>query len=164
MLVGTPEFYNWPRKYKICITGCRSWCCYPEINDIGLTSIKRVRGSEEEVGLSLRVGGGLSSEPFFARRLNAFVSWNQVPDVILGVTRIFRDADVLRQHRERARLKYLFKHHGWTEESFQKELERLIGFELDPAKPELAPADVFRDHAGIPRQKQSGHYERATAV
>src|SRR5881398_3438593 len=61
MLVGNPEFYNLPRKYKICITGCRSWCCYPEINDIGLTATKRVRGGDEEVGFSLRVGGGLSS-------------------------------------------------------------------------------------------------------
>jgi sulfite reductase (ferredoxin) len=164
MLVGNPEFYNLPRKYKICITGCRSWCCYPEINDIGMTGIKRVRGSEEEVGFSLRVGGGLSSEPFFARRLNAFVRWNQVPDVILGVTRIFRDADVLRQHRERARLKYLFKQHGWTEESFQQELERLIGFQLDPAEPETAPADVFRDHVGIRPQKQPGYYYVGTSV
>ncbi|MGH9583117.1 MAG: nitrite reductase, partial [Bryobacteraceae bacterium] len=112
MLVGNPEFYNLPRKYKICVTGCRSWCCYPEINDVGLTATKRVHGGREEIGFSLRVGGGLSSEPFFARRLNAFVKWNQVPAVITGVTRIFRDADVLRQHRERARLKYLFKHHG----------------------------------------------------
>ena len=29
MLVGNPEFYNLPRKYKICITGCRVWCSYP---------------------------------------------------------------------------------------------------------------------------------------
>jgi sulfite reductase (ferredoxin) len=164
MLVGNPEFYNLPRKYKICITGCRSWCCYPEINDVGLTATKRVRGSEEEIGFSLRVGGGLSSEPFFARRLNAFVRWNQVPEVISGVTRIFRDAEVLRQHRERARLKYLFKQHGWTDESFQKELERVIGFQLDPAEHEEAPADVFRDHVGSRAQKQPGYYYVGTSV
>jgi sulfite reductase (ferredoxin) len=158
MVVGNPEFYNLPRKYKICITGCRSWCCYPEINDVGLTATKRVRGDREEIGFSLRVGGALSSEPFFARRLNAFVHWNQVPDVIRGVTRIFRDSDVLRQHRERARMKYLFKHHGWTEESFQQELERRMGFQLDPAEPEEAPEDVFRDHLGIQPQKQPGYF------
>jgi sulfite reductase (ferredoxin) len=92
------------------------------------------------------------------------VRWNQVPDVILGVTRIFRDADALRQHRERARLKYLFKQHGWTEESFQKELERLIGFQLDPAEREEAPVDVFRDHVGIRAQKQPGYYYVGTSV
>ena len=105
MLVGNPEFYNLPRKYKISIAGCRSWCCYPEINDVGLTATKRVRDGKEEIGFSLRVGGALSSEPFFARRLNAFVHWNQVMEVCRGVTRIFRDSDVLRQHRERARMK-----------------------------------------------------------
>ncbi|MGA8029511.1 MAG: nitrite reductase [Bryobacteraceae bacterium] len=164
MLVGNPEFYNLPRKYKICITGCRSWCCYPEINDVGLTATKRTTGGQEEIGFSLRVGGGLSAEPYFARRLNAFVRWHQVPAVVLGVTRIFRDADVLRQHRERARLKYLFKIHGWTEESFQAELEQRIGFRLDPAEPEAAPADVYRDHVGVHPQKQPGYNYVGTAV
>lgn len=160
MLVGNPDFYNLPRKYKICITGCRSWCCYPEINDVGLTATKR----GEEIGFSLRVGGGLSSEPFFARRLNAFVQWNQVPAVITGVTSIFRDSQELRQHRERARMKYLFKHHGWTDESFQEELERRIGFRLDPAEHEEAPADAFRDHVGIHRQKQPGYFYVGASV
>jgi sulfite reductase (ferredoxin) len=96
--------------------------------------------------------------------LNAFVQWNQVPAVVTGVTRIFRDADGLRQHRERARLKYLFKHHGWTDESFQAELERQIGFSLDPAEPEEAPADVFRDHVGIHAQKQPGYFYVGSSV
>lgn len=124
---------------------------------MGLTATKKLRGDREEIGFSLRVGGALSSEPFFGRRLTAFVHWNQVPEVILGVTRIFRDSDVLRQHRERARLKYLFKQHGWTDESFQTELERRIGFQLDPAEPEEAPEDVYRDHVGIHAQKQPGY-------
>ncbi|MGH9619963.1 MAG: nitrite/sulfite reductase, partial [Bryobacteraceae bacterium] len=153
MLVGNPDFYNLPRKYKISIAGCRSWCCYPEINDVGLTATKR----GEEIGFSLRVAGALSSEPFFGRRLNAFVQWNQVPAVITGVTQIFRDSKELRQHRERARMKYLFKRHGWTDESFQEELERRIGFQLDPAEHEDAPADVFRDHVGVHAQKQPGY-------
>ena len=164
MLIGNADFYNLPRKYKICITGCRSWCCYPEINDVGLTATTRVRNGEREIGFSLRVGGGLSAEPFLARRLNAFVRWNQVPAVVLGVTRIFRDADVLRQHRERARLKYLFKQHGWTEEIFQTELEKRIGFQLDPAEHEDAPADLYRDHVGIHAQKQPGYFYVGAAV
>jgi sulfite reductase (ferredoxin) len=160
MLVGNPDFYNLPRKYKICITGCRSWCCYPEINDVGLTATRR----GEEIGFSLRVAGALSSEPFFGRRLNAFVHWNQVPAVITGVTSIFRDSQELRQHRERARMKYLFKRHGWTDESFQEELERRLGFRLDPAEHEDAPADVFRDHVGIQAQKQPGYFYVGSSV
>jgi sulfite reductase (ferredoxin) len=41
---------------------------------------------------------------------------------------------------------------------FQNELERRIGFQLDPAEPEQPPADVYRDHIGIHAQKQPGHF------
>jgi sulfite reductase (ferredoxin) len=63
---------------------------------------------------------------------------------------------VLREHRERARLKFLFMRHGWTAADFQKELERRIGFKLDPAVEEPIPNDVLRDHVGIHAQKQPG--------
>src|ERR1700684_777144 len=33
MLAGNADFYNLPRKFKICATGCPSWCSVPEIND-----------------------------------------------------------------------------------------------------------------------------------
>ena len=61
MLVGNSDFYNLPRKFKISITGCRVWCAYPEINDIGLTAIRRAVAGRSELGFSLRVGGGLSA-------------------------------------------------------------------------------------------------------
>jgi sulfite reductase (ferredoxin) len=157
LLVGNPAFYNLPRKFKICITGCRVWCSYPEINDVGLTAVTRTLNGHPEVGFSLRVGGGLSAEPMFANRLNAFVKWDQVISVIRGVTEIFRDADVLRESRERARLKYLFMRHGWTAATFQAELERRIGFKLDPMVDEKPPADIYRDHVGIHAQKQPGY-------
>jgi len=41
MLNGSPEFYNLPRKFKVSITGCRVWCSYPEINDVGLTAVRQ---------------------------------------------------------------------------------------------------------------------------
>jgi sulfite reductase (ferredoxin) len=102
------------------------------------------------------VGGGLSSEPFFAQRLRAFVQWDQVLPVVKGVAEIFRDADCLRENRERARLKYLFMRHGWTAESFQEELEHRIGFHLDPEVEVKPPADAYRDHVGIHPQKAEG--------
>jgi sulfite reductase (ferredoxin) len=43
---------------------------------------------------------------------------------------------------------------GWTAESFQEEIERRIGFHLDPAAEEQRPNDVYRDHVGIHQQKQ----------
>ncbi|MHB1840116.1 MAG: nitrite reductase, partial [Acidobacteriaceae bacterium] len=63
LLTANPEFYNLPRKYKVSITGCPSWCSYPEINDIGLTAARRTLDGKVETGYSIRVGGGLSNEP-----------------------------------------------------------------------------------------------------
>jgi sulfite reductase (ferredoxin) len=156
LLAGNAEFYNLPRKFKISIAGCRSWCSYPEINDIGLTAVTRQLGGKPEVGFSLRVAGGLSAEPYLGARLNAFVGWNQVLPVIKGIAELFRDSEVLREHRERARLKFLFLRHGWTAERFLNELQDRIGFTLDPAAEEHAPDDVYRDHVGIRAQKQPG--------
>jgi sulfite reductase (ferredoxin) len=164
MLAGNGEFYNLPRKFKISITGCRVWCPYPEINDVGLTAVERVLHGESEIGFALRVGGGLSTEPHLGAPLNAFVRWNQVLPVIKGIAELFRDSEPLREHRERARLKFLFLRHGWTPTDFQKELERRIGFQLDPAEPEHPPADVFRDHIGIHAQKQPGYCYVGSAV
>jgi len=154
--VGNAEFYNLPRKYKISITGCRVWCSYPEINDIGLTGVIRKRTGEEERGFSLRVGGGLSTQPHLGVRLNAFVAWNQAVPVVRAISEIFREADALRQSREQARLKFLFLKHGWNAATFLAEINRRLGFRLDPAEEEVPPADIFRDHVGIHPQKQEG--------
>jgi sulfite reductase (ferredoxin) len=162
--VGNAEFYNLPRKFKICITGCRSWCAYPEINDVGLTAVTRKIGGKEETGFSLRIGGGLSTDPYLAARLNAFVKQDQVVPVLRGVAEIFRESEVLRENRERARLKFLFLRHGWTAESFQQELEGRLGFRLEPAADEQPPNDLYRDHVGIHAQKQSGYFYVGAAV
>jgi len=159
--VGNAEFYNLPRKFKICITGCNAWCSYPEINDVGLTA---VRQSDGEVGFSLRVAGGLSTDPHLAQRLNAFVLPHQVLPVLTGIAKIFRDSDVLRESRERARLKFLFLKHGWTAERFLFELQKRIGFELAPAVPEIIPNDVYRDHVGVRAQKQPGYFYVGASV
>jgi len=164
MLAGNGDFYNLPRKFKISITGCRVWCPYPEINDVGLTATTRVLRGTPEVGFSLRVAGGLSTEPYLGARLNAFVRWHQVLPAIIGIAELFRDSDVLREHRERARLKFLFLRQGWTAESFLDELQRRIGFEFDPAVEESPPADVYRDHVGIHPQKQPRYCYVGAAV
>src|SRR5439155_634711 len=151
-----------PRKYKITLTGCRAWCSYPEINDIGMTAVRHPASGE--IGFSVRVGGGLSTNPHLAVRLGAFVRWNQALPVVHGISEIFRDSDVLRQDREKARLKFRFLQHGWTAERFQEELERRLGFSLDPAVAEEPPEDVYRDHVGIHAQKQDGYVYAGVAV
>jgi sulfite reductase (ferredoxin) len=161
--VGNGDFYNLPRKFKVCITGCNVWCAYPEINDVGFTAIRR-GGAASEIGFSLRVGGGLSTDPHLALRLNAFVHRHQVIPALKGVAEIFRESERLRENRERARLKFLFLKHGWTAESFKDELERRIGFRFDPAAEEKPPNDIYRDHVGIHPQKQPGYSYVGAAV
>jgi sulfite reductase (ferredoxin) len=152
LLAGNHEFYNLPRKFKISVTGCPSWCSVPEINDIGLTAVRH----QGQVGYSLRVGGGLSREPHIAVRLDAFILPEQAPAVVRAVAEVFRDQQGLRESRERARMKYLFLKEGWTGERFLAELERRLDFKLLPGVPEQVPDDIFRDHVGITPQRQPG--------
>jgi len=152
LLTAHPEFYNLPRKFKISVTGCPSWCSHPEINDIALTATK-LNG---QVGFSLRVGGGLSREPHLATRLDVFLLPEHVVRVVRAAAEIFREQQGLRESRERARMKYLFLKEGWTAEKFLAELQSRLDFKLLPGAPENVPDDVFRDHAGIHPQRQKG--------
>jgi len=163
-LAGNPEFYNLPRKYKITVTGCPDWCSYPEINDIGLTATRRTRHGGEEIGFSLRVAGGLSTEPHLAVKLNAFIQWHQVIPVVRAITEVFKESEVLRQSREKARLKFLFLQHGWTAESFLAAIESKLGYKLDPAEHEPPPASIHRDHLGVVPQKQSSLFSVGASV
>ncbi len=155
-LTGNPEFVNLPRKFKISITGCPIWCSYPEINDVALTALKRTRDGREEIGYSVRVGGGLSTEPHIAVRLNAFIPQDKAYDVIKAVCEIFREQEALRENRTRARLKYLFMRHGWTAESMLAAVEERLGFRFDPCEEGAIADDLYRDHVGVHPQKQPG--------
>src|SRR5881396_2216081 len=162
MLNGNPAFYNLPRKYKVSITGCRVWCSYPEVNDVGLTALHHP--ATGEIGFAVRVGGGLSTDPRLATRLDAFVRWHEVLPVLRAVSEIFRDSDVLRQNREKARLKFLFLQHGWTGEKFLAAVEDRLGGSLEHGVPDDPPEDVYRDHVGIHRQRQDGLVYAGVAV
>jgi sulfite reductase (ferredoxin) len=156
MLTANPEFYNLPRKFKVSVTGCPIWCSYPEINDVALTALKRVKNGKEEIGYSLRVGGGLSNEPHLGKRLNAFIPQDKALATVKAVCEVFREADVLRENRTRARLKYLFMKFGWTAEMMLAAIEEKLGFKFDPAEEGPVVDDVYRDHVGVHRQKQDG--------
>ena len=156
-LTANPEFYNLPRKFKISVTGCPVWCTYPEINDLALTAITRTVNGVEEIGYTLRVGGGLSTEPHIAERIPAFIRQDQALAVVDAAVRIFREQTDLRENRTRARIKYLFMRFGWTAESFLAALEEKLGYKLDPSPaPDTPPADIYRDHIGITPQRQPG--------
>ena len=157
-LTANPEFYNLPRKFKISVTGCPEWCSYPEINDVALTAIRRNVSGVDEVGYTLRVGGGLSTEPHLAVRIPAFIKQDQAYAVVEAVVRIFREQQELRENRTRARIKYLFMKHGWTAESMLAAIEEKLGYKLDaaPDADEKLLDDIYRDHIGVTPQRQPG--------
>ena len=157
-LTANPEFYNLPRKFKISVTGCPLWCSYPEINDVALTAIEREVDGLLEVGYTLRVGGGLSTEPHMAVRIPAFIPQEKALDVVTAVARIFKEQSELRENRTRARIKYLFMRHGWTAETMLEAIEAKLGYKLDPSPTDadVIPGDIYRDHVGVTPQKQEG--------
>jgi sulfite reductase (ferredoxin) len=157
-LTANPAYYNLPRKFKISVTGCPQWCSYPEINDVALTAIKRTVDGVDEVGYTLRVGGGLSTEPHMAVRIPAFIRQSEALKVVESVVEIFREQDELRENRTRARIKYLFMRHGWTAESMLEAIEAKIGYKLAPSplEADVIPDDIYRDHIGVTAQKQPG--------
>jgi sulfite reductase (ferredoxin) len=157
-LTANPDFYNLPRKFKVSITGCPLWCSYPEINDVALTAIKREVDGLEEIGYTLRVGGGLSTEPHIAVRIPAFIPQDKAYAAVEAVVQIFREQTELRENRTRARIKYLFMRHGWTAESMLAAIEEKLGYKLDPSpmSEDAVPDDVYRDHIGVTPQRQPG--------
>jgi sulfite reductase (ferredoxin) len=157
-LTANPEFYNLPRKFKVTLSGCPLWCSYPEINDVGLTAVRREVNGLEEIGYTLRVGGGLSTEPHIAVRIPAFIPQDKAYAVVEAVLRIFKEQQELRENRTRARIKYLFMRHGWTAETMLEAIESKLGYKLDPSpvSEDAVPDDVYRDHIGVNPQRQPG--------
>ena len=159
---GNNEFYNLPRKFKITVTGCPVWCSYPEINDIGLNAVKNP--VTNEIGYSVRVGGGLSADPHLGVKLDAFIQQDQAVAVVRAITEIFREQQGLRESRDRARMKHLFLREGWTADRFLETLKTRLPFALAPGVDDTIPDDVFRDHVGVRPQKQPGTYSIGATV
>ncbi|MEV6110490.1 nitrite/sulfite reductase [Streptomyces sp. NPDC051940] len=152
-IVGNPAFSNLPRKFKSAISGSPQLDVAHEINDVSFVG---VRHPERGPGFDVWVGGGLSTNPRLGERLGAWVPLEEVADVFEGVVSIFRDYGY-RRLRNRARLKFLLA--DWGAEKFRQVLEDeyLLRRLVDGPAPEL-PADQWRDHIGVHRQKDGRFY------
>lgn len=145
--LGNREFANLPRKYKISVTGCSEDCSRGLINDVALSGAIAEDGTR---GYNLRVGGGLSAVPRFARWIDVFITPDEVPEVIEHVTAIFRDADENRKARGKARFKFLLDRVG--PEAFRDDLESRVGRQLRRGAPH-APDLQGHDHIGVTPQR-----------
>lgn len=148
--IGSPEFSNLPRKYKTTISGLQDVA--HEINDISFIGVVH---PERGPGFDVWVGGGLSTNPKIAQRLGAWVPREEVPEVWVAVTRLFRDYGY-RRLRHRARLKFLLA--DWGAERFRTVLETkyLHRALLDGPAPQPPPTPI--DHIGVHRQHDGKFY------
>ena len=106
-------------------------------------------GTDGTAGYDLWVGGGLSTNPMFAKRLGVFVRPEQVSAVWEGVCSIFRDYGY-RRSRNHARIKFLMA--DWGPQKFREVLEQEYLNEALPDGPPPPSSPAHRDHTGIRAQ------------
>src|ERR1700754_454197 len=144
-------YSNLPRKYKVSVTGCREDCARGLINDIALSAAVQDDGTK---GFNLRVGGGLSTQPRFARWMDIFVSPEEAPEAVAAVAGIFRDSDENRKARGKAPLKFLVDRTG--PEALRAEIIERVGRDLRHGVPK-APGLSGEDHVGVLPQSDGLH-------
>ncbi len=150
--IGDPAFSNLPRKWKTSMSGCVDHCTEPEIDDISFVG---VRNADGEAGYDLWVGGGLSTNPMFAKRIGVFVRPEQVTDVWVAATSIFRDYGY-RRSRTHARIKFLMA--DWGPEKFRQVLQdEYLHAELPDGPAAAPPVHDQRDHVGVSKQKDGAN-------
>ena len=149
-----------PRKFKVSITGGLNDAAQPGINDVGIYGFRK-KDKEGEAAFALRVGGGLSTEPLFAKPLPVAFRRDDIVPAVMAILGIFHDFGN-RENRRRARLKYLVE--DWGTEKFLAEMERRTGRTFERCVT-IPGVQEERDHFwGVIPQKQPGFYAVGLAV
>ena len=151
--IGDPAYANLPRKFKSAISGSPQQDVAHEIHDIAFVGVVH---PEFGPGFDVWVGGGLSTNPMYAKRLGAWVPIDEVPDVWLGILKVYRDYGY-RRMRTRARIKFLVA--DWGPEKFREVLEtEYLGRTLIDGPAPTPPPNGRRDHVGIHKQVDGNFY------
>lgn len=150
-------FFNLPRKFNVAFDGGGLIGSVEDTNDIGVKAVK-VEGVEHIApGIYFRFKlGGATGHKAFAQDLGVLVAPEQVLKVVTAIIRVFI-ANGNRTDRKKARLKHLLE--TWSLAKYLEETEKVLGFKLLRAKPEvgMAPAsDLPHTHVGVYPQKQRG--------
>lgn len=157
LMVNNKEFSNMPRKYKFSVCSCHMQCAQPEINEVGFYGVKK----GDKVGYGLMVGGGLSTKPYFGAEMGVFVNpGDETIKVAHAISSIYRDTNILRENRGKARLKFYLHDPkiGIGGPAFRELIEERLGYKLEEGVPNPAPREAETDHLGIHEQKQEGYY------
>jgi sulfite reductase (ferredoxin) len=151
--VGDPRYSNLPRKFKTAISGSPHQDVAHEINDVSFIGVIH---PEFGPGFDVFVGGGLSTNPMFAKRLGTWVPIEDVPDVWEGIISVFRDYGY-RRLRTRARIKFLMA--DWGPEKFREVLEtEYLKRSLADGPAPSAPSGSRYDHIGVHPQVDGNFY------
>ncbi|MBM7649813.1 ferredoxin-nitrite reductase [Bacillus ectoiniformans] len=149
------DFSNLPRKFKLSINANKFNAGNAEINDVAFIPAEKEIDGKTVQGFHVKVGGGLSSAPKLAQKLDIFITPENVLLVSKGIATIFRDHGY-REKRHRARLKFLVE--DWGPEKFKEKLLELTG-PLPEAGKDLTEGWNAGYFYGVKPQKQAGlHY------
>lgn len=112
-LLDHPLSSSLPRKFKMAFEGCPDDHAHTAIHDIGYWATWRTDAAgAREPGFRITVGGGTANMCKSGSELFAFVPIRELFDATEAVIRVFhKHGD--RQHRHRARMKFLIKSAGW---------------------------------------------------
>lgn len=146
------ELHNLPRKFKSAISGHARQDVTHEIQDVAFIGSVH---PEYGPGFEVFVGGGLSTNPMLAQSLGAWVPLERVPEVWVGVAKLFRDYG-FRRLRNRARLKFLVAQ--WGVKKFRDVLESEYLDKPLIDGPHTPITRGSRDHIGIHPQKDGRFY------
>ncbi len=123
-----------PRKFKVAFAGGGEDHSFAVVNDIGWHArLREGEGGKVERGFVVTVAGGTATLCTTGYRLFEFLPASEILGVALALLRVFdREGD--RQHRHKARMKYVVKRIGW--EAFRQavldELEKVRAEGLPP--------------------------------
>jgi ferredoxin-nitrite reductase len=146
---GNRTYANLPRKFKMCVTGCREDCVRAEINDIALWP---ARAADDTMGFNLLVGGGLSDGERMASDVDVFVAPEDAVEICRAIAQLYGELGN-RENRGLARMRYLVEELG--PEGFREELAARAACPLPPRGEGLTTC--FRsDHVGISPDRRSG--------
>jgi ferredoxin-nitrite reductase len=146
---GNRDYSDLPRKLKFTITACPNQCSGPSFHGVALLgAIKDGRH-----GFGVRVGGGLSSTPRFARDMGIFVPEDEALDVLRAISDAWKEDLRYRLSRPKSRIKFMVDDYG--PDGMRALVEERLGRSFEDLE---APGPRGREtsHLGIHPQKQEG--------
>lgn len=157
IILNDRAFFDLPRKFNVAFDGGGLIGSVEDTNDIGLKAVKVDEATGIAPGIYFRVKlGGATGHKAFAQDLGVLVAPEQILKVTCALIRVYI-ANGNRGDRKKARLKHLLE--TWSLEKYLAETEKLLGFKLLRAAPEIGKApstDLPHTHVGVYPQKQAG--------